>query len=136
MYPVKLVKVIDAESGERELLRGHNGLCVPCKPGEAGAPLHALLGRPFRWPSTRATPNGTGELLGLVNQRDASRNFAGYTDRAATLRKLARDVVKKGDCWFRTGDLLRSDDEGFVYFVDRMGDTFRHRSCEPKCIAR
>ena len=69
----------------------------------------------------------TGELLGLVNQRDASRNFAGYTDRAATVRKLAHDVIKKGDCWFRTGDLMRTDSEGFVYFVDRMGDTFRYK---------
>ena len=68
-----------------------------------------------------------GELLGLVNQRDASRNFAGYTDRAATVRKLATDVIKKGDCWFRTGDLMRTDAEGFVYFVDRMGDTFRYK---------
>ena len=38
-----------------------------------------------------------------------------------------RDVAAKGDAWFRTGDLLRADERGFVYFVDRMGDTFRFR---------
>src|SRR5207247_3301728 len=27
--------------------------------------------------------------------------------------------------WFRTGDLLRQDADGYYYFVDRIGDTFR-----------
>ena len=86
-----------------EIARGANGLALLCGAGEAG------------------------ELLGLVNQRDAARNFAGYTDAAATRRRLVRDVLKRGDCWFRTGDLLRTDAEGFVYFVDRLGDTFRYK---------
>ena len=34
-----------------------------------------------------------GELLGLVDQSDASRNFAGYTDEAATRKRLVRDVL-------------------------------------------
>lgn len=86
LYPVRLVRVADARTGE--LLRGEDGLCIQCAPGEAG------------------------ELLGLVNQSDASRNFAGYTDKRATTRKLVRDVKKRGDCWFRTGDMLRADEEG------------------------
>src|SRR5277367_6741583 len=27
--------------------------------------------------------------------------------------------------WVRTGDLMRKDEKGFFYFVDRVGDTFR-----------
>jgi fatty-acyl-CoA synthase len=34
-------------------------------------------------------------------------------------------VFKKGDVWFRTGDLMRKDKNGYFYFIDRIGDTFR-----------
>jgi fatty-acyl-CoA synthase len=36
-----------------------------------------------------------------------------------------RDVFAKGDAWFRTGDLMRLDAQGFFHFVDRVGETFR-----------
>jgi fatty-acyl-CoA synthase len=51
--------------------------------------------------------------------------YDGYTDRDATEQKLVRNAFARGDAWFRTGDLLRRDAEGYYYFVDRIGDTFR-----------
>ena len=69
-------------------------------------------------------PDEPGELLGRTDR--GMMRYDGYAnDRAATERKLVRDAFEKGDAWFRTGDLLRRDRDGFFYFVDRLGDTFR-----------
>lgn len=40
-------------------------------------------------------------------------------------KKLLRDVFKTGDVYFNTGDLMLQDHRDFVYFKDRIGDTFR-----------
>jgi len=73
----------------------------------------------------------TGLLLGEI---DDKFKFDGYTNDDATESKILRDVVKPGDAWFNTGDLIRQVDVGFALgkahyqFVDRVGDTFRWRS--------
>jgi fatty-acyl-CoA synthase len=69
-------------------------------------------------------PDEPGELLGKVGYAGAME-YDGYTDREATERKLVRGLFAAGDAWFRTGDLLRRDADGWYYFVDRIGDTFR-----------
>ena len=84
-----------------ELVRGPDGCCVPCDVDEPG------------------------ELLGRVGGEGAAVDYDGYTDRQATEGKLVRDAFMAGDAWFRTGDLLRRDADGYYYFVDRIGDTFR-----------
>ena len=38
---------------------------------------------------------------------------------------MLRDVFEKGDAWFAIGDLMKTDADGYFYFVDRVGDTFR-----------
>ncbi|MFP5306822.1 MAG: long-chain-acyl-CoA synthetase [Gammaproteobacteria bacterium] len=65
---------------------------------------------------------GVGLLITEVTDKAP---FDGYTDAQATEAKLLRNVFKKGDCWFNTGDLVR--DQGFhhIQFADRIGDTFR-----------
>lgn len=68
-----------------------------------------------------------GEAIGRIDSgsRFAARRFDGYTDADATSRKVLRDVFAAGDCWFRTGDLMRRDRFGYFYFVDRLGYSFR-----------
>lgn len=45
--------------------------------------------------------------------------------RELSERKLVRNVRRRGDVYFNTGDVLTMDEEGFLYFRDRLGDTFR-----------
>jgi fatty-acyl-CoA synthase len=84
---------------------------------DAGQPLRDADGR-----CLRCAPDEPGEAIGPI---DTTRRFDGYTDPDASARKLLHDVFEPGDCWFRTGDLMRKDAAGYYYFVDRLGDTFR-----------
>lgn len=96
---MKLAK-FDVETDE--VVRDSAGFCVECQPGESG------------------------ELLGLIKDDDPIRSFAGYHgNTAATQKKIITDAFVKGDKYFRTGDLLKKDAQGYWYFVDRIGDTFR-----------
>jgi fatty-acyl-CoA synthase len=72
----------------------------------------------------RTDVDEAGEALGLIGE-DVRNRFEGYNDEQATKKKILRDVFEKGDMWFRTGDLMRKDKDGYIYFVDRIGDTFR-----------
>jgi fatty-acyl-CoA synthase len=82
---------------------------------------------PVRGPDGRCVEAGVdeaGECLGEI-KRDARTAYVGYADKAASEKKVLHDAFRQGDAWFRTGDLLRKDAEGYFYFVDRIGDTFR-----------
>ena len=46
-------------------------------------------------------------------------------DPEATEKKLLRDVFEAGDLYFNYGDAMVLDKEYFLYFYDRLGDTFR-----------
>ena len=75
----------------------------------------------------RCEANEPGEAIGLIatDGSSLSTRFEGYTSEAESARKILRDVFAVGDAWFRTGDLMARDAEGFYRFVDRIGDTFR-----------
>ena len=94
------VRICRFDVDTEELVRGPNGLCQETSPDEVG------------------------ECLGKI--ADSARfSYTGYADKAASERKIVRDVFERGDAYFRTGDLMRRDRDQYLYFVDRIGDTFR-----------
>jgi fatty-acyl-CoA synthase len=98
-FPAAIVRV-DAEAGRP--VRDEQGLCIACARGEVG------------------------EAIGRIGTADqGGGRFEGYTDLAETEKKILRDVFAEGDAWFRTGDLMLLDEQGFFHFIDRLGDTFR-----------
>jgi fatty-acyl-CoA synthase len=105
-FPFDIVsnaRLIRFDVATETTVRDEKGLCVPCRTGEVGELVARISSSP-------GLPKG---------------NFEGYTSEAATEKKILRDVFRRGDAWFRSGDLLRQDSDGFYYFVDRIGDTFR-----------
>ncbi len=101
-FNVEIVKFdVDAEAP----IRGEDGLCILCDFDE------------------------TGEVIGLLKEGDPRATFSGYAnDEEATNKKVLRNVLTQGDAYFRTGDLMRQDKDGYYYFVDRIGDTFRWKA--------
>jgi fatty-acyl-CoA synthase len=95
-----LVK-FDIEQGEPA--RNEHGFCMRCGINETGEAIGKVV----------EDPSGIGS------------RFEGYTDERSSDKKTLRNVFKAGDAWVRTGDLMRKDEHGFFYFVDRIGDTFR-----------
>jgi fatty-acyl-CoA synthase len=65
-------------------------------------------------------PNDNGESIVKLEGE-----YKGYTDQRAVDKVIYTDVFAKGDRWYHSGDMLRYNEEGFFFFVDRIGDTFR-----------
>ncbi|XP_065076114.1 long-chain fatty acid transport protein 4-like [Ochlerotatus camptorhynchus] len=98
VYPISIIRA-DPASGEP--IRGKNGLCQLCEPNEPGV------------------------FIGKILPNNPSRAFLGYVDKSASEKKIVRDIFKKGDAAFLSGDLLVADERGNLFFKDRTGDTFR-----------
>lgn len=84
-----------------EIVRGPDGRVVLCKPGEPG------------------------EFIAKIKRSFGVSNYSGYTDKNASEKKVLHNAFVDGDSWFRSGDLLKQDENRNVFFVDRVGDTFR-----------
>jgi fatty-acyl-CoA synthase len=77
----------------------------------------------------RCAVDEIGEAIGRIDDANIRARYDGYAnDSAGSDKKLLRDVFEYGDLWFRTGDLLRQDKQGYFYFIDRIGDTYRWKS--------
>ncbi|XP_021236435.1 long-chain fatty acid transport protein 6 isoform X1 [Numida meleagris] len=95
-FPFDLIKY---DFQKDEPIRNKHGWCEKVKKGEAGL---------------------------LISQVSAKNPFFGYAgNKRHTEKKLLSEVFKKGDLYFNTGDLMVQDHENFLYFWDRIGDTFR-----------
>ncbi|TRZ01983.1 hypothetical protein DNTS_024157 [Danionella cerebrum] len=96
LFPYALI-AYDTE--QEQPIRNAAGLCVEVPKGQTGL---------------------------LVSRITHTAPFTGYAlDEAQSEKKRLRDVFQKGDVYFNSGDLLRIDADGFIYFQDRVGDTFR-----------
>lgn len=91
-------KIVKFDIAEEKPIRDADGFCIEADVDEAG------------------------EAIGKI--RPEAR-FDGYNDPEQTEKKILRDVFEPGDMWFRTGDLLKKDEHAYMYFIDRIGDTFR-----------
>ncbi len=98
MQKLQGAAIVKFDVEKEEVIRGSDGFCIECDIDEAG------------------------EALGRISN---PAMYEGYTDEKASAKKVLHDVFKKGDAYFRTGDLLRRDKDDYFYFVDRIGDTFR-----------
>ncbi len=102
--PTAPSKIISYDVEEDQIIRGADGFCEEMPEGSAGL---------------------------LVIEVTEKSQFEGYTNAEATEKKIIRDVFKKGDSYFHSGDLMKTVNVGFGYFqphfqfIDRIGDTFR-----------
>ena len=99
-YKLGGFRIVKFDLEKEEVIKSKNGFCIECAAGEPG------------------------ELL-LPIKDNSPLQFEGYVDKVATKKKILRNVFQKGDAYFRTGDLLKRTKDGYYYFVDRIGDSFR-----------
>ena len=101
------VKIVAYDVAGDEIIRNGQGLCIEQPDGEPGLLLIEITG---------------------------DSPFEGYTSEEASNNKILKDVLKTGDAYFNTGDLMKVVDVGFAFgrkhyqFIDRVGDTYRWKS--------
>lgn len=99
VYQVFLIRVDE----NAKPIRDENGFCIKCKSGERGV------------------------LIGIIGT-SPERAYDGYANNTEASRsKIIEHVFKKGQQAFFSGDLMVFDSNGYVYFCDRLGDTYRWR---------
>lgn len=76
----------------------------------------------------------TGKVGLLIGEITPKTPFIGYVgNKILTEKKHLRDVFRKGDIYFNSGDLMMLDHDNFIYFQDRIGDTYRSEGAGAAC---
>ena len=89
---------------EMNPIRDSNGCCIQCKPDEKGL------------------------IVGIINPKNTKQQYSGYANsKEASEKKIIPNLFKSGQTGFNTGDLVMADKDGWIYFIDRLGDTYRWR---------
>jgi crotonobetaine/carnitine-CoA ligase len=108
-----------------ELKEGAESLGVPVV-SDFPQEKYVFAGEPIEWmeisvqdETGERITDGIGELC--VRPTEPAILFKEYADDPR------RTVEAFQDLWFHTGDMVWQDEEGYVYFVDRMGDVIRRR---------
>ena len=101
LFPNRDFKLIQLDEETGEILLDSNGIA-----------LETLDGQP-------------GQMVGRITE---TNRFDGYTSKEAKDKKIGHNIFGHGDSAFLSGDILVRDAEGYYYFHDRTGDTFRWKS--------
>lgn len=93
----------------------------PLRPGAAGKPLEKWFEVKIEDPET-GEPVEPGEMGAIVvRPRSPGILMKGYHNLPEKTLEAWRDL------WFRTDDMARIDEEGYLYFADRAKDVIRRR---------
>ncbi len=99
IVPVQLIKIDD----QMNPIRDEKGFCIRCEPGEKGL------------------------VIGIIGNAP-NQSYSGYANNSKeTNKKIIENVFRKGERAFNSGDLMMCDSLGYLYFCDRLGDTYRWR---------
>ncbi|QIN77463.1 AMP-binding protein [Rubrobacter marinus] len=93
----------------------------PLRPGAAGKPLEKWFDVKIEDPET-GEPRGPDELGAIVvRPKSSGILMKGYNNLPEKTLEAWRDL------WFRTDDMAKLDEEGYLYFADRAKDVIRRR---------
>ena len=93
---------------------GYCGFIPPDHPNATDILLVDEQGKPV-------AKNKPGQALFRVS----SGKYRGYLDPKMDEDRLWKNLLEADDLWWKSGDLLTLNTEGFYKFVDRIGDSFR-----------
>ena len=126
----KIRELYGATEGVGALVNTHG------RPGMVGRYMKGSLvvkcnlesGEPIRNSEGYCESVEIGETGLFISELSKLATFEGYLDKQASSKKVMTDVMKDGDAWFNSGDLLTRHENNWLSFADRVGDTYRWKS--------